>query len=119
MATSEPGILSVIFGQISMIAMAESPMSEAVIFTDLIFLAYTMTLSRNSDGTDLILSPKKSLSCPTKSVTAIPQVKPVVIVYGIYLISEPKWHIPIMTRIIPASIVATISPSVPYCATIP
>lgn len=50
MATSEPGILSVIFGHISMIAMAESPMSEAVIFTDLIFLAYTMTLSRNSVG---------------------------------------------------------------------
>ena len=31
-------------------------------------------------------------------VTAIPEVKPVVIVNGINLISEPKWQNPMITR---------------------
>ena len=52
-------------------------------------------------------------------VTAIPEVKPVVIVNGINLISEPKWQNPMITRIIPAMIVATASPSTPLFATIP
>ena len=118
-ATREPGILSVILGHMSIITTAAIPMREAERFIVFMFLAYTIILFKNSDGTDAMSIPKKSLSCPTKSVTAIPQVNPVVIVYGMYLMSEPKWQIPIITRMIPASIVATISPSVPYWATIP
>ena len=52
-------------------------------------------------------------------VTAIPEVKPVVIVNGINLISEPKWQNPMITRMIPAMIVAIASPSTPLFATIP
>ena len=52
-------------------------------------------------------------------VTAIPDVKPVVIVYGIYLIRVPKWQKPMIIKIIPAKIVATTNPSKPFVATIP
>ena len=52
-------------------------------------------------------------------VTAIPKVKPVVMVYGINLIRLPKWNSPIRIRNIPAIIVAMISPSIPSRATIP
>ena len=78
-----------------------------------------MIFCTNSDGTAPISRPKKSFNCPTNKVTAIPQVNPVVIVYGIYLIKEPNLHNPMITRIIPAKIVATTSPSVQYWATIP
>jgi len=66
-----------------------------------------------------IVTPQKSLSCPIAIVTAIPAVKPVVIVYGINLISEPKRQNPIKIKMIPARIVATAKPSIPWSATIP
>ena len=64
-------------------------------------------------------SPIKSLICPITIVTAIPAVKPVVIVKGINLIMLPRCRSPMATRIIPASTVAIISPSIPFRATIP
>ena len=66
-----------------------------------------------------VLTPKKSLSCPTSIVTAIPAVNPVVIVYGINLIKLPNLQNPIIISRIPAIIVATTSPSIPFLATIP
>ena len=63
--------------------------------------------------------PRKSLICPTRMVTAIPAVKPVVMVMGMYLISAPKRQMPMRTRRIPAMTVARISPSVPWVATTP
>ena len=65
------------------------------------------------------VSPRKSLTCPIAIVTAIPAVKPVVIVYGINLISEPSLNSPISIRRIPAKIVARARPSIPFVATIP
>ena len=52
-------------------------------------------------------------------VTAIPSVKPVVIVKGINLMSAPNLNTPISIKIIPARIVASASPSIPFLATIP
>ena len=52
-------------------------------------------------------------------VTAIPAVNPVVIVYGIYFIKLPSLKKPITARIIPARTVASISPSIPFWATMP
>ena len=52
-------------------------------------------------------------------VTAIPEVNPVVIVNGINLIREPSWQNPMITRMIPARIVATARPSTPLLATMP
>ena len=54
-----------------------------------------------------------------KMVTAIPAVKPVVMVYGTNLIREPNLKIPIKIRKIPANMEAIISPSIPCVATIP
>ena len=63
--------------------------------------------------------PKKSFNCPITIVTAIPEVKPVVIVYGMNLIRLPKWQSPIRIRKIPARMVEITSPSNPSFATIP
>ena len=52
-------------------------------------------------------------------VTAIPAVNPVVIVKGMYLIRLPSLRNPITINMIPARIVATISPFMPFWATIP
>ena len=52
-------------------------------------------------------------------VTAIPDVKPVVMVYGINLIRLPKRQIPIRIRNTPARTVAITRPSIPSLATIP
>ena len=66
-----------------------------------------------------VVNPKKDFTCPTTIVTAIPAVKPVVIVYGMNLIRLPNFNNPIRIRIIPARIVATIKPFIPFFATIP
>ena len=65
------------------------------------------------------VTPKKSFNCPITMVTAIPEVNPVVIVNGINLIREPSWQNPMITRMIPARIVATARPSTPLLATMP
>ena len=85
------------------------------------FLATASTFSTVSIVTvpSGYVRPKKSLSCPIKSVTAIPAVNPVVIVYGIYLSSPPNLRNPIIIRKIPARIVAHMSPVTPSFATIP
>ena len=61
----------------------------------------------------------KSFSCPTIIVTAIPKVNPVVIVLGMNFISVPRRQNPIIMSIIPAIIVAIVSPSIPFSAAIP
>ena len=63
--------------------------------------------------------PRKSFICPIIIVTAIPAVKPVVIVIGMYLISPPRRHIPIRISIMPARQVAIVSPESPCVATMP
>ena len=52
-------------------------------------------------------------------VTAIPAVKPTVMVLGTYLIRVPSLKTPISIRIIPAIREAIISPDIPLVATIP
>ena len=64
-------------------------------------------------------NPKKSFNCPITIVTAIPEVKPVVMLFGIYLIRLPIRRMPIKISIIPAMIVAIARPSRPFVATIP
>ena len=77
------------------------------------------SFSMVSTGDSLKVSPRKSLIWPIKMVTAIPVVKPVVMVYGINRIRLPRRRKPIITRIRPASIVAVASPSIPFFMTIP
>ena len=52
-------------------------------------------------------------------VTAIPEVKPVVMVNGMYLISPPNRQSPMMIKMMPARMVAAASPSMPFRATMP
>ena len=52
-------------------------------------------------------------------VTAIPDVKPTVIVVGTNLISPPNLHTPIIIRMTPAIRVAKIKPSIPCVAITP
>ena len=52
-------------------------------------------------------------------VTAIPAVNPVVIVYGMNLISAPAFTKPRIIKMIPAIIVAMIRPSIPSVAMMP
>ena len=59
------------------------------------------------------------MTCPRRIVTAIPKVKPVVIVPGMYFMRAPKRQNPMIMRIIPAIIADMASPSMPSTATIP
>ena len=52
-------------------------------------------------------------------VTAMPKVKPAVIVPGMYLSSLPKRQKPITISRMPAMTVERISPSMPFAATMP
>ena len=47
-------------------------------------------------------------------LTAIPNVNPTVIVFGINFIKSPSLKIPISISINPAIMVATVSPAIPY-----
>ena len=65
------------------------------------------------------VSPRKSLIRPITIVTAIPAVNPVTMVCGMNLIKAPNLNQPIKIKIIPARIVAVVSPSIPFVATTP
>ena len=52
-------------------------------------------------------------------VSAIPLVKPTTIGYGMKWNMVPMRQSPITIRMIPAIIVATVSPAIPYCPTMP
>ena len=52
-------------------------------------------------------------------VTAMPAVKPTVMVMGMYFMSDPKRNTPISISMTPAMSVATISPESPCVATMP
>ena len=129
MAINEPGIAFTYFsfagssfisiGQKIWIRSAPTPTARVTQFNLVIFLPRAPTFSMNSDGSAPISMPIKSLICPTTNVTAIPAVNPVVIVYGIYLIRLPTLNNPNTIIIIPAIIVATTRPDVPYCWIIP
>ena len=118
-AIREAGIFSVNLGIIIRIARATSPTTSACQLNVPILSAIASTFSIVSTGEVWNVSPRKSLICPIRIVTAIPNVNPVVIVYGMKRIRLPNLRNPITTRIIPAIIVATTSPSMPFSATIP
>ena len=84
-----------------------------------IHVTHSLTLSMVSTGEYVNVSPKKSLTCPITIVTAIPKVKPDVIVYGMKRIKFPNFKSPIIIRRIPAITVATTRPSIWCSATIP
>ena len=65
------------------------------------------------------VSPKKSFSWPMTMVTAIPAVKPVVMVYGTKRMMVPSLSKPIATSSTPAISVAATRPSMPSVATMP
>ena len=65
------------------------------------------------------VSPKKSFSWPMTMVTAIPAVKPVVMVYGTKRMMVPSLSKPITTSSTPAISVAATRPSMPSVATMP
>ena len=81
--------------------------------------AYATILARKSAGTPGMRKPKKSRSSPLKMMTAIPLVNPVTTGAGMNLIAPPSFATPRTMRITPAIIVATVSPSTPYCCTMP
>ena len=120
-ARSDGGIVSLIIGQTIRIARHTAPTMTACTLMVLIKRISPTNLSivSISGSSETTVRPRKSLICPIKIVTAIPAVKPVVIVYGIYLIRLPIRQTPIMIRIIPAITVASASPSIPFSAAMP
>lgn len=66
------------------------------------------TFSRNSAGTPVTSSPRKSFTCVLKMYTAMPAVKPITTGSGMYLIITPSRATPIAIRISPAIKVQTI-----------
>ena len=78
-----------------------------------------ISFSMVSTGDSRKVSPRKSLICPMKIVTAIPVVNPVVMVYGMNRIRLPRHRKPMIMRMRPARMVATASPSIPFFMTIP
>ena len=98
-----------------------TPTSTACQFSVAMFCISAISLSIVSISGSCVtmVSPQKSLIWPIRSVTAIPAVNPVVIVYGMNLIRLPIRRKPMMTSRIPAIMVATASPSIPLSATIP
>lgn len=81
--------------------------------------ASTAILGRKADGAFCTPKPKKSLICVLKISTAIPDVKPTVTGYGMYLIIVPRRAIPIKNKMTPAIIVQIARFSGPYFALIP
>ena len=118
-AISEAGIFSSLFGQNISIKRHTIPTTRACQLNVPIHLNTSRSFSIVSIGEFTNVSPRKSLICPIAIVTAIPSVKPVVIVNGINFMSAPSLNTPIRIKIIPASIVARTSPSIPFLATIP
>ena len=107
------------FGIIIKIARETTPIKAAIGLIVVIECIISSTFSTVSTGEFLNVRPKKSLICPIKIVTAIPEVKPVVIVNGINLIRLPNLQTPITISITPAMRVAITSPENPFVAIIP
>ena len=80
---------------------------------------YTVHLSIKAAGTSAISRPSASLIWVEKMVNAIPLVKPTTRGCGIKRNSEPNFSNPNMIMKMPAKMVEIISPSRPYCATMP
>ena len=64
-------------------------------------------------------SPKRSFICVEKMVSAIPPVKPTITGYGTNFMMLPSLQTPISTSIMPAMIVAIISPDRPNSCIMP
>ena len=118
-AIRDGGILLSFFGHKIRIAREIIPIRNAMGLNVEVDLTSSAIFSVVSTGDPSKVIPQKSLICPTTIVTAIPNVKPRVIVLGMYLIRLPKRQNPIITRKIPAKIVDITSPSMPSVATIP
>ena len=63
--------------------------------------------------------PNRSFIWVENIVMAIPPVKPMIIGYGMNLITLPRRNTPISTSMIPAITVAIARPPTPYCWMIP
>jgi hypothetical protein len=118
-ATKGDGTRWLTFGQRRMINRARSATIVASALNVPACSANAAHFSVNSGGTAPMLSPKKSLTWLDRMITAIPLVKPTITGCGMNLIAAPNLRRPIATRITPAINVATMSPSTPYCWTIP
>ena len=118
-AISDAGILSSFLGQSISTASDSRPMIRACQLSVPIERPISVSLSTVSIGELPNVSPRKSLTCPTTIVTAIPNVKPAVIVPGIYFIRLPKRQSPIIIIIMPAITVDMTSPDIPSLATMP
>jgi hypothetical protein len=118
-ATNGLGTFVVTRGQRSTIASPSSATSAATGSAVPIASPYAPHFSTNSAGTVPIVRPRKSLTCDEKMMSAIPLVKPMITGCGMNLMAAPNLRSPMATRITPAMSVATMSPSTPYCWTIP
>ena len=61
----------------------------------------------------VMVSPNRSFICVEKIVRAMPAVKPMIMGYGMNLITTPSLKMPSSSRMMPAITVATARPSMP------
>jgi hypothetical protein len=112
-ATNAPGTRGENRGVNRTMRIAPSPMARANRLVDSTALKYSIHFGTNSVGRLSTDRPRRSLTCVEKMRTAIPDVKPVMSVWGTYSISEPRRRTPITIRKNPAMIVESIRPSRP------
>ena len=118
---SDAGIFFETLGQKMRMARLSTPTPSAAGLSVPKFFTTALTLSIVSIVTVPAgyVKPKKSFSWPTRMVTAMPAVKPIVMVLGIKRMSFPSRSTPIRMSKSPAMMVAIISPSMPELATMP
>ena len=123
MATSEPGSAfsgdrwkrRAIMGHKAMSATLAIPTSADQRSMLPILLMYAIHFSTKSLGTCCMVSPSRSFTWVVKMVTAIPEVQPTTMGYGMYLMMVPNLSTPSRMRNTPAISVAMVSPCMPYC----
>ena len=116
---SAPGRRREIRGVTIIIPSDTAPTARVYGSIRLIFAKYTPHFDTKSLGTSVNPSPKKSLICVEKIVSAIPAVKPTTTGYGINFTTVPSRNRPIRINIIPAISVATARPVRPNSVMIP
>ena len=120
-AISELGTRSVTRGQRNSTARQTTPTRHACPFTveKLPARAASFSVVSTVAVPGGYVRPKKSFSWPMVSVTAMPAVNPVVIVKGTKRMRAPNLNRPMKMSMMPAIMVAAMSPSMPSVATMP
>src|SRR5215213_578452 len=102
MATNEPGILCVIFGQSNTIVTVMAASENEYQFTEDTYVKYAVHLKIKSAGTAPICNPRRSFTCEERITNAMPLVNPIIKGYGINFITDPNFARPMITSMMPA-----------------